>query len=74
MKIVINGCFGGFSLSEAAAKACGCHEFILGLENGYDTIVGGAGGHLSGGERQRICIARIRCGVDRIGIVMPGQR
>ena len=42
----------------AAAKACGCHEFILGLENGYDTIVGGAGGHLSGGERQRICIAR----------------
>lgn len=41
-----------------AAKAVGCHEFILGLENGYDTIVGGAGGHLSGGERQRICIAR----------------
>ena len=43
---------------EAAAKATGCHEFILGLENGYDTEVGGAGGHLSGGERQRICIAR----------------
>ncbi len=42
----------------AAAKATGCHEFILGLENGYDTVVGGAGGHLSGGERQRICIAR----------------
>lgn len=41
-----------------AAKATGCHEFILGLENGYDTLVGGAGGHLSGGERQRICIAR----------------
>lgn len=41
-----------------AAKATGCHEFILGLENGYDTMVGGAGGHLSGGERQRICIAR----------------
>ena len=41
-----------------AAKATGCHDFILGLENGYDTIVGGAGGHLSGGERQRICIAR----------------
>ncbi len=41
-----------------AAKATGCHEFILGLENGYDTIVGGAGGHLSGGEQQRICIAR----------------
>ncbi|WP_294413577.1 ABC transporter ATP-binding protein [uncultured Ruminococcus sp.] len=41
-----------------AAKASGCHEFIMGLENGYDTVVGGAGGHLSGGERQRICIAR----------------
>ncbi len=41
-----------------AAKATGCHDFILQLENGYDTIVGGAGGHLSGGERQRICIAR----------------
>ncbi|KXB41132.1 ABC transporter ATP-binding protein [Amygdalobacter nucleatus] len=41
-----------------AAKATGCHEFILGLEHGYDTVVGGAGGHLSGGERQRICIAR----------------
>lgn len=41
-----------------AAKASGCNEFIMGLENGYDTVVGGAGGHLSGGERQRICIAR----------------
>lgn len=41
-----------------AAMASGCHEFILGLENGYDTVAGGAGGHLSGGERQRICIAR----------------
>jgi len=41
-----------------AAKACGCHDFIMHLENGYDTIAGGAGGHLSGGERQRISIAR----------------
>ncbi|MCR5702159.1 MAG: ABC transporter ATP-binding protein/permease [Lachnospiraceae bacterium] len=41
-----------------AAKASGCHDFILGLEDGYNTVVGGAGGHLSGGERQRICIAR----------------
>lgn len=41
-----------------AAKACGCHEFIMKLEHGYDTVVGGAGGHLSGGERQRISIAR----------------
>lgn len=41
-----------------AAKACGCHDFIMNLEKGYDTIAGGAGGHLSGGERQRISIAR----------------
>ena len=43
---------------EEAAKKCGCHEFIMGLENGYDTVVGTSGGHLSGGERQRISIAR----------------
>lgn len=41
-----------------AAKATGCHDFIMGLEHGYETEVGSAGGHLSGGERQRICIAR----------------
>ena len=41
-----------------AAKKCGCHEFIMGLENGYQTICGASGGHLSGGERQRISIAR----------------
>lgn len=43
---------------EEAAKAAGCDAFIRSLENGYDTNVGGAGGHLSGGERQRIAIAR----------------
>ena len=41
-----------------AAKKCGCHDFIMSLENGYDTVVGSSGGHLSGGERQRIAIAR----------------
>ena len=41
-----------------AAKKCGCHEFIMGLENGYQTLCGASGGHLSGGERQRISIAR----------------
>ena len=40
------------------AKQSGCHDFIMELEHGYHTIVGGAGGHLSGGERQRIAIAR----------------
>ena len=41
-----------------AAKKCGCHESIMGLENGYQTVCGASGGHLSGGERQRISIAR----------------
>lgn len=41
-----------------AAKKCGCHAFIMGLENGYQTMCGASGGHLSGGERQRISIAR----------------
>lgn len=41
-----------------AARDCGCYDFILKLENGFQTVVGGAGGHLSGGERQRIAIAR----------------
>lgn len=40
------------------AKGSGCHEFIMELENGYQTKVGSSGGHLSGGERQRIAIAR----------------
>lgn len=43
---------------EEVAKKSGCHDFIMSLENGYDTIVGGSRSHLSGGERQRIAIAR----------------
>ncbi|MBQ6532337.1 MAG: ABC transporter ATP-binding protein [Solobacterium sp.] len=43
---------------EEAARMSGCHEFILSLENGYETMVGSSGSHLSGGERQRISIAR----------------
>lgn len=43
---------------EEAARKCGCHDFIMRLESGYDKKVGGAGGHLSSGERQRIAIAR----------------
>ena len=42
----------------AAAKAACCHDFIVNLENGYDTNAGDAGEKLSGGERQRITIAR----------------
>ncbi|MDD2960387.1 MAG: ABC transporter ATP-binding protein [Lachnospiraceae bacterium] len=44
-------------VAEAAKAAC-CHEFIMELPNGYDTVVGEAGGSLSGGEKQRISIAR----------------
>ena len=43
---------------ERAARNCGCYDFIMGLENGFDTVVGSGGGHLSGGEKQRISIAR----------------
>ena len=43
---------------EEVARQSGCYEFIMSLENGFDTIVGGSGAHLSGGERQRIAIAR----------------
>lgn len=42
---------------EAAEKAC-CHDFIMALPEGYDTVIGEGGGSLSGGEKQRISIAR----------------
>lgn len=43
---------------EEAERQSGCDSFIRALENGYDTVAGGGGGHLSGGEKQRISIAR----------------
>jgi len=44
---------------EAACRAANIHEFIIGLPEGYDTIVGERGYRLSGGEKQRIAIARM---------------
>jgi ABC-type multidrug transport system fused ATPase/permease subunit len=43
---------------EAAAKAAHIHDFVAGLEKGYDTPVGERGAKLSGGQRQRLTIAR----------------
>jgi ATP-binding cassette subfamily B protein len=44
---------------EAACRAANIHEFIAGLPEGYDTVVGNRGYRLSGGEKQRVAIARV---------------
>ena len=57
-----NICFGKPDASEAemiaAAKKTRCHDFVIALPNGYDTVVGEGGGSFSGGEKQRISIAQ----------------
>ena len=57
-----NICFGKPDASEAemiaAAKKARCHDFVIALPNGYDTVVGEGGGSFSGGEKQRISIAQ----------------
>lgn len=44
---------------EAAARAANIHDFVIGLPNGYETIVGERGYRLSGGEKQRLALARV---------------
>ena len=51
---------------EGAARAANIHDFISGLPNGYDTIVGERGYRLSGGEKQRIALARVILKAPRI--------
>ena len=43
----------------SAARQANIHEFVMGLEDGYDTYVGERGARLSGGQKQRISIARV---------------
>ena len=57
-----NICFGMENVKEAdvidAAKVAHAHEFIVQMENGYQTMIGERGSKLSGGQRQRLSIAR----------------
>ena len=57
-----NICFGKPDVSARemieAAKKARCHEFIMALPDGYDTVIGEGGSTLSGGEKQRISLAR----------------
>lgn len=51
---------------EAAARAAHCHDFIMKLDQGYDTVLGEGGGRLSVGEKQLIAIARALAGQPKI--------
>ena len=56
---------------EAACQTANIHDFIAGLPDGYETVVGARGYRLSGGEKQRIAIARVILKNPRI-LVLDG--
>lgn len=51
---------------EAAARAAHCHDFIMKLEQGYDTLLGEGGARLSVGEKQLIAVARALAGRPKV--------
>ncbi len=57
---ILYGCYGATEeeIIDAAKKA-DIHDYIMSLENGYDTVIGERGVRLSGGQKQRLCIARV---------------
>jgi len=54
---------------ESACRAANIHDFIVGLPEGYDTVVGERGYRLSGGEKQRVAIARVILNDPRVLIL-----
>ncbi len=55
-----------FARIERAARAAHAHDFIMALENGYDTLLGEGGSRLSSGQKQLIAIARALAGEPRV--------
>ncbi|KAI8809191.1 P-loop containing nucleoside triphosphate hydrolase protein [Cladochytrium replicatum] len=56
--VVNDGAFVSDDEVQAAARMANIHDFVMGLPDGYKTVVGEGGGQLSGGQKQRVAIAR----------------